>query len=254
MPALPRHSVDVSVDQDSKIAPQLVLEFDEGSLVIDRDRIRIGSSPLCEIHLLEGPLLHSVIHTEAGATWIEIHDEAAELNVNWRRCRRMALRDGDVISVAGMDITVRTAFSFAANGDVSTLVEDMTQLTAEELCDRILTEQSAVNEFEAGRLQGVQKLMDAMKEAIAAEPMMAEMLNSTAAVEFSDECQKLLDQIHEMSEMMHGRTQELDLCESELAAATSLLEETQDRVSRQIETLLDQIGEGQEQTELRASA
>ncbi len=245
---------DISIEQTSNPAAQFTLEFDDGSMVIDRDQIRIGSSPICEIHLLEGPLLHSVIRTEAGAAWIEVADEAAELNVNWRVCRRMALRDGDVISVCGMDMTVRDTASFSAHAGAIELVENITQLTADELCDRILSEQSAVDQFEAGRLLGMQKLMEAMKAVITAEPSTAEIIPNTPVVEFSDECQRLLDQIHEMSEMMNGRTRELDLCETELVAATELLEETQERVSRQIETLLDQIDEASVPTELRASA
>ena len=250
----PNFLADESIDQLSVPAAQFTLEFDEGSMVIDRDQIRVGSSPVCEIHLLEGPLLHSVIRTEAGAVWIETADEAAELNVNWRACRRMALRDGDVISICGMDMTVRDAATYSAQVGAVELVEDITQLTADELCDRILSEQSAVDQFEEGRLKGMQKLMEAMKAVIAAEPATSELLPTAPAVEFSDECQRLLDQIHEMSEMMNGRTRELDLCENELVAATELLEETQDRVSRQIETLLDQIGEAAVPSELRASA
>lgn len=250
----PNFLADESIDQLPVPTAQFTLEFDEGSMVIDRDQIRVGSSPVCEIHLLEGPLLHSVIRMEAGAVWIEAADEAAELNVNWRACRRMALRDGDVISICGMDLTVRDAEIYSAQVGAVQLVEDITQLTADELCDRILSDQSAVDQFEEGCLKGMQKLMEAMKAVIAAEPVTSEMLPTAPAVEFSDECQRLLDQIHEMSEMMNGRTRELDLCETELVAATELLEETQDRVSRQIETLLDQIGDAAIPTELRASA
>ncbi|HEY4259924.1 MAG TPA: FHA domain-containing protein [Schlesneria sp.] len=245
---------DISIEQTSTPAAQFTLELDEGSMVVDRDQIRIGSSPVCEIHLLDGPLLHSVIRTDAGAVWIEVADEAAELNVNWRACRRMALRDGDVISVCGMDMTVRDVASYSAHTGAIELVENITQLTADEICDRILSEQASVDQFEAGRLQGMQKLMEAMKAVITAEPSTAAVLTNTPVVEFSDECQRLLDQIHEMSEMMNGRTRELDLCETELVAATELLEETQERVSRQIETLLDQIDEASVQSGLRASA
>lgn len=251
---LPSPLDDISIAQTSKPAAQFTLELDEGSMVIDRDHFRIGSSPVCEIHLLDGPLLHSVIRTDAGAVWIEIADEAAELNVNWRACRRMALRDGDVISVGGMDMTVRDTACYSAHAGAIELVENITQLTADELCDRILSEQASVDQFEAGRLQGMQKLMEAMKAVIVAEPSTAAVVTSTPVVEFSDECQRLLDQIHEMSEMMNGRTRELDLCETELVAATELLEETQDRVSRQIESLLDQIGDATVPTELRVSA
>lgn len=230
---------------------QIELELDDHSLVIDQDRIRIGSSPVCEILIPDAPLLHSVVHSEDGVLWIELDDPSAELLVNWRLCRRMALRDGDVISIAGVDITVRHQ-SRTMEEEAARLVGDLTRLTADELCDRIMSEQVAVEEFETGRLRGWQKLMAAIKEVTESDTLPAEPVEVTT--ETSDDCERLLDQIREMSEMMNGRTQELDLCESELVAATSLLQETQDRVSRQIEELLGQIGDASSESELRVSA
>lgn len=231
----------------------LVLEADDRTLVIDRDRIRIGSSPLCEIQLTEGPALHSVIRVEAGVTWIEADDTVTDLMVNWKNCRRMALRNDDVILVPGQEFTVREQSTIAMEGDVP-LAEQITDLSAEELCDRILSEQSAVDEFESSRFDGVKKLMAAIKQVAGADHSATHILDTAPAVEFSDDCERLLEQIREMSEMMTGRTQELDQCEGELIAATSLLQETQERVSRQIEELLDQIADVSPANELRASA
>ena len=138
--------------------------------------------------------------------------------------------------------------------DAARRTEDITQLTAEDLCDRILSEQSVVDEFESSRLNGWQKLMAAIRTTAVAIQFPPAELDNSPAVEFSDDCERLLDQIREMSEMMSGRTRELDACESDLLAATSLLQETQDRVSRQIEELLDQIGDVSQPNELRASA
>ncbi len=233
---------------------ELVLELEDRSLVVDRDQIRIGSSPLCEVRLSKGPLLHSVIRAEAGVVWIEADDETVDLTVNWRTCRRMALRDGDVISVAGHDITVHNRSTHSFADDAARLAEDIAQLTAEELCDRVLSEQSAVDEFESSRLRGWQKLMSAIRDVAATDQALADPLDNSPAVEFSDDCDRLLDQIREMSEMMNGRTLQLDDCETELLAATALLQETQDQVSAQIEDLLDQIGESSIPHELRASA
>lgn len=231
----------------------LVLESDDRTLVIDRDRIRIGSSPLCEIQLTEGPALHSIIRVEAGVAWIEADDTVTDLMVNWKNCRRMALRNDDVILVPGQEFTVREQSTIAMEGDVA-LAEQITDLSAEELCDRILSEQSAVDEFESSRFDGVKKLMAAIKQVAEADHSATHILDTAPAVEFSDDCERLLEQIREMSEMMTGRTQELDQCEGELIAATSLLQETQERVSRQIEELLDQIADVSPATELRASA
>jgi hypothetical protein len=159
----------------------------------------------------------------------------------------MALRDGDVISVSGIDITVRHQ-ARTMQEEAVRMVGDISQLSAEELCDRILSEQVAVEDFDSGRLRGWQQLMSAIRE-VADRPA-----TEVAEVETSEECDRLLDQIREMSEMMNGRTQELDQCESELLAATSLLQETQDRVSQQIEELLGQLVDPSPTNELRVSA
>ena len=248
-------TTDGQINNNAEKNVELVLEFEDHSLVVDQDRIRIGSSPLCEIRFSQGPLLHSVIRAEEGVAWIEADDATLDLTVNWRNCRRMALREGDVISVLGHDITVHYRLAHSFMDDAARLANDIVQLTAEELCDQILSEQTAVDEFESSRLNGWQKLMSAIKDvATADQSPLCETLNNSPAVDFSDDCERLLVQIREMSDMMNGRTQQLDDCEDELLAATALLQETQDRVSAQIEELLDQIGESSIPNELRASA
>jgi len=252
--SLSSFTTEVRSDNKADNEVELVLEFEDHSLVVDRDRIRIGSSPVCEIRLPQVPPLHSVIRSEEGVAWIEANDETADLSVNWRTCRRMALRDGDVISVAGHDITVHFRSPHPFANDAARLANDIAQLTAEELCDRILSEQSAVDEFESSRLRGWQKLMSTIKEVAATDQSIPDPSDHSPAADFSVDCERLLDQIREMSEMMNGRTEQLDVCEDELMAATALLQETQDRVSAQIEELLDQIGESSIPNELRASA
>jgi predicted SprT family Zn-dependent metalloprotease len=242
----------VNTPHPANVDYSIVLELDDRSVVVDRELFRIGSSPVCEIRLSDGPLLHSVIRMEAGIVWIEVDQAAEELNVNWRACRRMALRDGDVISVPGQDITVHhqplTVADLAAQS-----ADQITQLTAEELCDQILSEQAAVDEFESAQRTGWRKLMAAIRQVATTEQIAGES-DSAPAIEFSDDCERVLEQIREVSQMMNGRTQVLDLCESELVTATALLQESQDRVSRQIEDLLDQIGDASMVNELRASA
>jgi hypothetical protein len=254
--ASPCLTTEIRINDDVEFvpfAPEMVLEFDDGQLVIDRDRIRLGTSPACELRLPQGPLLHSVIRNEAGAVWIEAEQDS-DLSVNWRNCRRMALRDGDVISVAGMDITIRQSAIQLIGDNATKLSEDVSQMSAEELCDQILSEQTEVDAFESKRLQGWQELIAAMKRAMAGDQSQNDSLNTAPAIAFSDDCERLLDQIREMSDLMNGRNQELDACEGELVAATALLQETHDRVSRQIEELLNQIGDVSTANTLRASA
>jgi hypothetical protein len=230
----------------------MILEFEGGNLAVDHDRIRIGTAEFCDLQLPTGPRLHSTIRSEAGVVWIEADVDCTDLLVNWRTCRRMALRDGDVISAGGEDITVHTVPARTIAQDAATLAENISHLTADELCDRILSEQAEVDEFEANRLHGWKKLMTAMKQAMADDSSDVAALEEKLEAPAQD-CERLLGQIREMSDMMESRSQELDVCESDLLAATALLQETQDRVSRQIEDLLDQIATPAP-AEMRASA
>jgi hypothetical protein len=232
-----------------------VLESFESSVLVDGDVFRIGTSGNCELRLKSGPRLHSAIHCEDGVTWIEVEDESASLLVNGCPCRRMALRDGDTLSLNEWQGVVRFLPRETSSAMADRLADDLAQLSAEELCDRILSERAAVEEFELGRRQGWQNLMAAVEAAREDElPSCVTMSVEAKEEPSADECERLLEQIRELTEMMSGRTQELDSCESDLTTAASLLQETQERVSRQIEELLDQIQVEPNPNALRASA
>lgn len=229
-----------------------LVHSDGSSIIVDRDTLRIGVSEICEIPIAQGPLLHSVIHSESGIIWIEADGETAELFVNGRRCRRMALREGDLINAAGLEMTLRFRNSLTADEQTSE-IKDLTQMSAEELCDRIVEEQAEVDAFESARQQGWQNLMSAIKALQVSDPPASDL----PAPEFdepTEACERLMDQIREMSEMMNGRSLELDESEAELVAATALLHETQDRISVQIEELFEQFSDLPHPVELRASA
>lgn len=227
-----------------------LVHADGSCSVVDRDMLRIGMSEICEIQLASGPLLHSVIHNEAGVVWIEADADALELLVNGRNCRRMALRDGDVIDAAGLRMTLRFRTVMAPEM-INNGISGLSQMSADQLCDRILEEQTEVDAFESATRQGWQNLMAAMRAVHGSNALPEEM---PTVEETTDECERLLDQIRELSEMMNGRTEEIAEREAELAAATTLLNETHDRVSLQIEELLEQFGEIPHTGEMRASA
>lgn len=234
----------------------LVLDGASESFVIDGDEVRVGSSLACELRLPNGPALHSVIRHQADVTWIEAVD-GANLFVNGQPHRRRTLREGDVLELNGSMFAVRFG-SPMDSMETTGLVEDLALMTAEELCDRIAAEQALVDEFSADQRTGLQSLVAAIHAAQEAEhpsvllPM--DILRSSSAATSIDDCERLFDQIRELSELMNGRTEELDDCESELIAATALLEEAQERVSQQIEGLLDQLQTPAVEMELRASA
>lgn len=258
MPISPAASVWTAFDD--VVAPSnspLVLEGPDESFVIDRDGHRIGSSPVCELSLPGGPPLHSVIHRQSGVTWIESQEDAS-LIVNGYPRRRMALRDGDVLELNGLELLVRFRAADEPGETPRGLEDDLSLLSAEELCDRIMSEQAMVEEFSEGQRAGWNGLLAAIEAAHETEQptirLPIEVEQAVEAVAAPDECERLLEQIRELSEMVNGRSQELDDCESELVAATALLEEAQERVSQQIDGLLEQLQSPPAEVELRASA
>lgn len=251
MPTCPK--TEDRPDRFPDVDCNVTLEFEDCAVVVDEAAVRIGSSVVCDIQLPDGPALNSVVRFESGVVWIEA-DEDCELAVNGRSCRRMALREGDTISVPGVQIKVGQRSKSSIEADTANLISDISQLTANELCDRILTEQAAVDEFESNRLAGWQKLMVALKDLNATEQLRSNGTNGEPAISISDDCERLLEQIREMSEIVNNRTLALNECETELETATTLLQETQDRVARQIDELLDQLGGVPVANELRASA
>ncbi len=257
MPTSPAACVRTPFDDavaDSNIA--LVLESPDESFVIDRDGLRIGSSPVCELPLPGGPPFHSVIHRQSGVTWIESQDDASLIVNGQPRCR-MALRDGDVLELNGLELIVRFR-SIDAADEPHGLEEDLSLWSAEELCDRILAEQAMIDEFSEGRRAGWSGLLAAIEAECETEQSAVTLpIDTEQAVEpvvAPDNCGRLLEQIRELSEMVNGRSQELDDCESELVAAAALLEEAQGRVSHQIEGLHEQLQTPAAEMELRASA
>ena len=258
MPTSPATSVWTAFDDAAAVSNiTLVLEGPAESFVIDRDGLRIGSSPVCELPLPGGPALHSVIHQQSGVTWIESQADAS-LIVNGQPRRRMALRDGDVLELNGLELIVRFRAADERDAMPRGLEDDLSLLSAEELCDCILAEQAMVEEFSDGQRAGWNGLLAAIEAVHEAEhPTISLPIEVEEAVEAAaapDNCERLLEQIRELSEMVNGRSQELDDCESELVAATTLLEEAQERVSQQIEGLLEQLQTPSGEMELRASA
>lgn len=236
---------------------RVIFEGPATSLVIDRDGYRIGASAVCEMTLPGGPALHSIVHRQEGVTWIEAVDDA-RLIVNGRPRRRMALRDGDILELQGYEFFVRFRTSATMVDDTPHLEEDISLLSAEELCNRILDEHSMVEEFESKQKAGWANLMKAVADVREDEGresisiLQADDLPTPVGT--TDDCERLLVQIRELSEIMNGKSQELVDCENELIAATSLLEEAQTRVTQQIEGLLEKLEAPAEDQTLRASA
>jgi predicted component of type VI protein secretion system len=238
---------------DSALAPPLesdnlrvVLEATTGAsrprrVLVEGGTCLIGRGEFCDLQLadVDAPIVHSEIHIERGILWIEAAD-AHEIEINGHSCRRLALREGDQLRVGKTAIQVRInpPEGLLANG----LGEDLSQLTALELCERIEAEQAEVSEFERRRLLGWDALITQLEDIIAQEP--------AASVAQEARIEKVLAQLHEVSSLLADRTRELAAQESQFLESAGELQQTQDQMTRRLELVLQRFQE----SELRASA
>ena len=239
----------------------LTLHFEQMSVTVTHDGFSIGSHRNCDLQQNDTsiPPLHSVIHTQQGAVWIEAANDETVLLVNDRPCRRMALRDGDHFLVGASTFVVRLGAVqhelLESPETLPTTKEDLASLSAEELCDRIFTEQSMIQELSTGERSGWEALLQAI-EAVHGEPAPGEV-TMAPTIPLSPEhvsYETLLGQIEELQETIVDRTRELSAQEVQVLASSSCLEESQQRVTQRLDELLDQLNKSDLPNELRASA
>ena len=239
----------------------LRLQLDQQSIPVTVDGFEIGSSRHCDLKLSEPsiPFLHSLIHNQRGAIWIEAADESAILLVNDHPCRRMALRHGDRLKIGSselvVDFGIQSDRSVDHNMSDDHTFEDIYSLTAEELCDRIATEQAMVQELSDEERSGWEALLHAI-EAVRVEPGLGEMVEG-GTLPMQEELvsyDALFEQIQELHETIVDRSRELDQKEAEVLASTSIIEESQQRVTQRLDEIIDQLNKSDGSTEFRASA
>lgn len=219
------------------------LELADGDLTL-------GTSGRCDLRLTGGPALHSVIHRQGGNVWIETRDEASRLEINGKPVRRLSLRDGDRMLIAGSELFVHAGESALLATQRREAQIDAANMTAEELCDRIAAEEMAIQQFEGRRRLGLQALLAALGDASGNEPD-----SSEAELAEARRFEELLEQIKVLSNTLDNRTQILADRESELLETSSQLQSVQDRMTRQLDELMLRLNQQNgAPDELRASA
>ncbi len=242
-----------SLNIDHSTNSVLTLQSAGMSVVVTHDGFSIGASRQCDLTINEPsiPALHSVIHQQGGAIWIESADENTMLTVNDRPYRRMALRHDDRFQIGSMEFRILMTTETVAVTEQATISEDLTLLTAEELCDRILSEQSMVAEFVDGQRAGWEALLRAI-EAADLEQANEHLVEQQAAKPDDEKVvfDAILEEIQALSETITDRTKELSHQEKDVLESTTILEESQQRIDQ----ILDQLTKNDPPNELRASA
>lgn len=234
----------------------LKLEFQGQTATVTRDGFTIGSSGQCDLILNDStvPRLHSLIHLQGGAIWIEAANEDCDLIINNRNYRRLALRHEDRLKIGSTELTVLMKNEVPSAISRAAQMEDLGLLTAEELCDRIIAEQAMVDEFIGGRRSGWDALLQAIHSANEdAETEEARIANSAGEIP-KDNLDILLEQIQELNQSLEEHTRELSAHEKEVIESSVIAEESQMRAVQKLDQILDQLKEPEAPNELRASA
>jgi hypothetical protein len=247
------------------VALQVIPAGDSARLVfVDHDEFTIGSGDHCDLCLPQAdlPRLHSRLHVQGPVIWIEAVDDDALVIVDHEIYRRRALRDGDQLTFGDVEATVHIGeASVRAARQMPRSrweAEDITLLTAEELCERIEVEEAFAGDADHGRKLGWAALMSAVQAVIdrGIGTSDEEMIPAPLVASVSDEkFDELVAQVRDLSETLDERTKTLATQEALLIESSSQLAEAQLRVSRQLEQLLDRLGAEDDQPgELRVSA
>lgn len=232
-------------------------------VIVDHDGFEIGGGEQCDISLPHCglPKLHSLLHVQGGAVWIEAMNDEARICLDGEQFRRRALRDGDEITMGEYTLTVHIGVQSVEAAKPMpqsqfNMDDRLSRLTAEELCDLIELEEFQSQGFDRRRQLGMKALLAAVHNVIDADAAKSQPdeIPQVAAIA-DDRFDQLVAQIRGLSDTLDERTQELAAQETLLLESSSQLAEAQRRVNRQLEQIIDRIApEETAQGELRVSA
>ncbi len=206
------------------------------------------------------PALHSLILVEPNDVWLEAMTAAPAMHVNGRAQTTVRLADGDRIRigsfemVAHLDVQAATIRDEAAPPpDAADDVEpdQPSELTAQELVERIEAATRLVDEFDQRQRLGVEALLEAADlstQGLEAAAMQSAdtLLPMPGAAERNDnalasEIEGLISQLSGVVAVLEQRSGVQWRHEAGYLDAVSTLFETQDRLSRQLELLLQRV-------------
>jgi hypothetical protein len=158
-------------------APRMVLEICRGltrfpQRPISGPRFFIGSGPGCDLRLGgEGfPAVHSLIQSRENGVWFEILAAEPLARLNGELTKGEWLRDGDRIEIGAFQFLAHflpklspTAVG-VPDAPAARPAEQLAELSAAELAERLEVELGDVERFEQGRSAGVRALFQALKQ------------------------------------------------------------------------------------------
>ena len=258
------------------VSPILLIEIQSGQTrfpvrPVTKTRFLIGSDPACDLRLGgdDVPPLHSLIHADGRDVQLESVVEDPPLSVNGISRHSVRLEEGDVIEIGSFRLVVHhlrgalkealpqnsSAFDFdPADSDLSAFEEqDLSELSAEELVDRIEQDEQLVQDWERGQQAGADSLWQALAHRIELEDQAAGNQASTVSVQDASagsserdimrDLEQLLVQLNEFSTHLENRSERLSRREHDYADAAEHLLDVQQQLAAHLESLLFRLPE-----------
>ena len=209
-------------------------------------RFLLGSGSWCDLCLGGSlPPLHSVITVQDSEVWLERVAESPELLVNSRACASCELRSGDRITVGGFSLTLhdrreeQVTENLMAKVDIAGLLaedevysegeaEDLSQITASELADRLERDELLVEEFEQRREQGAAALLQEIQRRIREDNIKAAEKQPLVAL---NELKEAIGSLDRLAENLEEQSDSIPREEYD-SAASSLIDFQQEMLSR----------------------
>ncbi|MEZ6055879.1 MAG: FHA domain-containing protein [Planctomycetaceae bacterium] len=225
---------------------------------VTQSRFLIGAGSNCALQLGgEGvPFLHSMMLTEPGRISIESFVPSPPLTINGETVRSAELHDGDLLAIGEFEFNIHIDAS-AIGREVSAPLtgedsgeellfddEDLSELSAAELVNRLELEMDDIDEFEESCRSGVAALLDAAW--LAGEPSRSGATEGAPAVEESADGEleeSLLEEMLELSHELETRLAQLREVEEVQAGRGASLLEAQDQLVDQLARLKASLAE-----------
>jgi hypothetical protein len=218
---------------------------------IVRNRFLIGSGEWCDLRLGGAmPVLHSVLRVDGASVWLEAVVDAPPLHVNGRAIGSCELKDGDEISIGAFSLKLCDARNVQHEAlmkpiDIEELLgldreeveEDVSELSAAELLQRIERDEQLVEEFQKRRDLGSVALLERLEHELDSESAQAEPEEQSLQV--LRELQSAMSELNELAHELKQRSAEMT-GEEFSQATTSLLDFQQD-VAGRLDSVLGQI-------------
>lgn len=267
-------------------APRMMLEICRGRTrfpqrPISGPRFFIGSGPSCDLQLggEDFPAIHSLIQIRENGVWFETLAATPPVRINGEQTHGEWLRDGDRIEIGAFQFLahllpmlppIAIGEASARSTDVAEgtfprrAVEDLSELSASELADRLDADMHLVEHHERGRQAGGQALLQALRrrtletpQPAAARPQPApwaasatSSASAAAQREFQAELDRLCKDLEELTTTLERRSETISQREYQFASAAESLLETQRQLVNQLEVALEHAAQLSESREI----